>query len=478
VTPERPVDLALTTEQNWASWSHRDLYEAVHQNNDPGKSGELGWHWEQFGSWMTESATTIDKELTATESGWTGTSADAARAAIRALAQWVTDTAHDATELGAKVQEQSRIMESARAAMPEPVEFDWDAASGTLSGPGIASFTASAADVQAANEKARAAHEQAVRVMTDMEGQSRAVDATTPNFTAPFNPTTGRTAEVTLATPTAPGASASRGGTDEEQRSATPSGPSVSPEDLVSTEDSGQQVLTAAAGVPGGPVGGGIPAPVEQYSSSGQHAPGHAGTVAAAAAAAGAGAYALRGTGRRADDTDAARRPGLPDVPDIPDLPETALGSSSTGRDSGQPAVKAPVPPAAAAPPSHAGPSGAMPSAFPGGGGFGGMPRMPKGKQQDGDITLSPGRSTGTTNATDGPASFGPNASGVVGGGGPADGGMMPPPAGMGRGGGAEDTERKTAYVESEDLFDVPGDELPPSVIGGRKAPRTGGDSS
>jgi hypothetical protein len=39
----------------------------------------------------------------------------------------------------------------------------------------------------------------------------------------------------------------------------------------------------------------------------------------------------------------------------------------------------------------------------------------------------------------------------------------------MGRSGGGEDTERKTAYVQSEDLFDVPGDELPPSVIGGRK---------
>lgn len=100
-----------------------------------------------------------------------------------------------------------------------------------------------------------------------------------------------------------------------------------------------------------------------------------------------------------------------------------------------------------------------------------------RGRQGEGDITLSPGRQVGATDF-DGPAPTSPNSSGVVGAssaGTQPGGGMMPP--GVGRTSGEEDTERRTAYVQSEDIFDVPGGELPPSVIGGRKVPRAGDDT-
>jgi hypothetical protein len=118
---------------------------------------------------------------------------------------------------------------------------------------------------------------------------------------------------------------------------------------------------------------------------------------------------------------------------------------------------------------------------------MGGMPNMAKGKPQNSDVKLPGGMSAGMTDFSDGPEhadSLRPDASGVVGGssGGPKgtspmEGGGAPPPGGMARSAGGEDTERKTAYVQSEDLFDVPGEDLPPSVIGGRKSPK-GGDSS
>jgi hypothetical protein len=505
VSTERPADLVLTTDQNWAARSHRELYDAVHQNNDPGKSGEIGWHWEQFGAGLTESAQIIDKELTATEHGWTGASADAARAAIRSLAQWVTQTAHDATDVGARIQEQSRIVEAARAAMPEPAEFDWDAATGTLSGPGIASFAASAADVQAANEKARAAHEQAVAVMTEMERQSRAVDETTPHFTAPFNPTTGQVEKPEVITPAATGAESLRA-VGAPEHAAPASGESPPPAHLGGTtaeREYDQQMLTASASVPSGHFGAISPGPSEHGSHTGQHSTVHAGTpgtaaaAAAAAAGMGVGAYARRGGGRPSDESSIQATPGVPGGTDaFPVTPgaEPTLGAPPPS--TGQPPPRA-MPPRPGGPPqgfgtaggksaaARAGGFGGSGGAMPGTPGMPGMPGMAKGRPQDGDITLAPGKSAGTTDFADGPASAGSSGTTVPGAGSKSTTdaagmpmGGAPPGGGMARSPDAEDTEHKTAYVQSEDIFAPPGDDLPPPVIGGRKTPKKAGDSS
>lgn len=460
-------DLVLTTEQNWAARSHRELYDAVHQGNDPGKTGELGWHWEQFGAGLGESADAINRGITATEAGWTGVSADAARAAIGKLAQWVTETGQHATELGARVQEQSRIMAAARAAMPEPVEFDWDAATGTLSGPGIASFTASAADVRAANEKARAAHEQAISVMTEMERQSRGVDATTPVFTAPFNPTTGRVEEVAPATLSVAGGQLSRTGGDTEQGSSSfGASPARSAGGTVSTSDVNQRVLAASAGMPRGPEPMGLPEPGPPGGQGGSAA---AATAAGLGVGAGVGAFAARGGRRRSADTTRQSGPAVPG--EFPD--NTALGAAAAPSDTVRPAPAETVRPGPEERPfTPSAGGGSAAGARGSGGGFGSLRGRAAGRQRDDrddTVELRPGMTTGATDFTHGTDSVGPNASGVVGAhqGTHAENTGMPPP-GM-RSGGAEDTERKTAYVQSEDIFDVPGDDLPPSVIGGRK---------
>ena len=81
MSPEN--ELVLRDTQNWASRSHRELYDSVHHNNDPGQAGELGSEWAQFGTELTESAQLISKRVAASESGWTGEAAEGARAAIR-----------------------------------------------------------------------------------------------------------------------------------------------------------------------------------------------------------------------------------------------------------------------------------------------------------------------------------------------------------------------------------------------------------
>ncbi|NKE64047.1 PPE domain-containing protein, partial [Lentzea sp. PSKA42] len=142
----------------------------------------------------------INAVITASESKWTGTAAEAARDAMKKLGDWVDETARTAVEVGNKVADQGRVMEAARAQMPAPVQFDWNKAAAALSQPGTPAFVLASADIAVANAASRAAHEQAVSVMTNMENGSRQIDSSTPTFKPPFNPNTGEVEEPVMMT--------------------------------------------------------------------------------------------------------------------------------------------------------------------------------------------------------------------------------------------------------------------------------------
>ncbi|MBB5960294.1 hypothetical protein FHS29_006917 [Saccharothrix tamanrassetensis] len=498
------IDLVLTDTQNWASRSHRELYDAVHDNNDPGQTGEIGAEWGQFGTELTESARVISERVAATETGWTGEAADGARTAIKLLADWVTDTAATAVEVGKRVADQSQIMENARASMPEPVEFDWDQATDTFTSGGLQGFAGSAADVQAANDQARAAHEQAVAVMTTMENESRTVDGTTPRFTPPFNPVTGRAEELQPMMSAAAGAPT----LGDAQQASVPSGAGGT------TVTSGHQAQTAATpatpaytppGSGGGGHGSGSGTPVIPAA----HRP--EGTTAAAAAA----------------QVPVANKYTPPSYTPPPGSGYTPPGSGylppgylPPGGGSGkqQPPPYKPAPPGTVAPKPQSGYGpGKLPPYIPAGspgtppvpglnapgtpgsganrlpGGGGGFPGGGFGGGGGGGFGGGGGGGFGPTGSGSQPAAGG--ASGVTGPGAPGARGPMPgftpsipgagaagapmggAPMGGGHGGqGDEDKEhRSAAYIRGEDIFEVPGGNLPPSVIGGTK-PKTRGE--
>ncbi|MFE2750798.1 PPE domain-containing protein [Actinosynnema sp. NPDC059335] len=529
---DQEPDPVLTETQNWASRSHRELYEAVHHNNDPGQTGEIGAEWGQFGAELTEAARLINERVALSESGWTGDAADAARLAIKGLADWVTHTAETAVEVGKRVQDESQIMENARASMPEPVEFNWDQATGVFTAGGIQGLASSAADVQAANDHARALHEHAVTVMTTMERESQAVDQTTPRFTAPFNPVTGRTEEPVLALSRASVATlasanvdaaggAGGGGTApsaytaaqpaqqaqalrpvEQAPAYQPAQPTTQPSGYAPAAASYQPGGYSGGGYSGGGGGyaGGSPVPQPVYRPEG--------TTAAAAAAQvpvanpytpptpnygstytppPAGGYQPpTGTGYvppyQPANPNTVPRPGggtlppgvkppayipagSPGTPPLPGTPGAAGVGGTGGGGGGGGAGGARMP------------GGMPPGAFGGGGGGGFGPTGSGGAGGPGG-SLAAGGSTG---AVGGP---GPRGAMPVGGFGPGGAGAAASPmAGGAPMGGApaggqqgEDKEhRSAAYIRGEDIFEVPGENLPPSVIGGAK-PRKKGD--
>ncbi|NUU23709.1 MAG: PPE domain-containing protein, partial [Streptomycetaceae bacterium] len=188
------LDVALPETWNWAAYDHRTLYESVHVDNDPGQVGALAHEWVELGQEMADSVQLMRECLLASEEGWQGESAESARAAIRELADWSESAALTAAEVGQRVGDQAQIMAEARSAMPEPVDFDWQAAltEGFAVG-GMAGFAAAVVDLKAKSDQASSAHQQAVVVMARMEAQSRVVDTTSPWFTPPPDPVAGST---------------------------------------------------------------------------------------------------------------------------------------------------------------------------------------------------------------------------------------------------------------------------------------------
>ncbi|TWP52522.1 PPE domain-containing protein [Lentzea tibetensis] len=490
---EEEIETVLHDAQNWAARSHQDLYTAVHNNNDPGQAGEIGSEWGQFGSEMTEAAQLIADRVTATESGWTGEAADSARAAIKLLSDWVTETAETAVEVGNRVADQGRVMATARANMPEPVLFQWDAATQMLSAPGLGAFVASAADVQAANEQARGAHEQAVAVMNAMEQESRNVDRTTPVFKPPFNPVTGETEEPVVAM-------ARTSGVSLAGASAGPA-PAARPDGFTA---SGADGGTGGAGT--GPAAGSGPGAVAANPGTGTGTAWQASNAPAAAGyPSGSGAPSQWQSGSTDHTTAAAAtyQPAAPPMPTSHGYPSGTMPTSTGGMTwdptTGQPTgfgtgknTPAPGAPGAVPPgkmPGNFGPGGPGGPGLTGGAGgsgggaggagakgaFGGAGAFGSGALGGaggpGGAVTQPGGSTGTLQpgqqqamARGGAAPVGPGAAGAAG----AAGAPMGGAPGAGR--GEEDKEHRSAsYIMSGDLFEVPGENLPPAVIGGAK---------
>jgi hypothetical protein len=493
----------LTDPQNWASRSHAELYAAVHNNNDPGQAGQISSDWTKYGSELTEAARTMNAVITASESKWTGTAAEAAREAMKKLGDWVDETARTAVEVGNKVAEQGHVMENARAQMPAPVEFDWNKAAAALSQPGTPAFVLASADIAAANAASRAAHDQAVAVMTNMENNSRQIDTTTPTFKPPFNPNTGQVEEPVMAMPQSAGAP-TLGGADALMATRAQSA-------------AGTATAPAPTGAPGGAPQGGSAVNTPAAAAYTPSAPGY--TPPAPVGGAGGG-YTPQMPNYNPGSTNVAAATYTPTAPGY--TPPSNVGSTYTSGSGNNtyspqypvsgphtssprpntniprvPVVGKDVPNPNYVPQNPNSPKGTTPGLTgPGGGGGGG----------GGGSAMRPGAIPNFGGGGAGAGAFGGGAGGAGGGGAMQAGGsagvqgqgarpgmpmgMTPPGAasaagapmggapmgGPAGGKGDEDKEHRSAsYIMGGDLFEVPGENLPPAVIGGAKVKKQKG---
>lgn len=466
-------DTALPRTRNWAAYDHRTLYESVHAGNDPGQVGALAQEWAVLGQDIHDAAQSMKDCLVAGESGWQGVAAESARHAIRQLADWSEAAAYVADDLGNRVGEQGQIMAGAKAAMPEPVEFDWHATlTNGFAGGGMDGFAAALVDVKAESDRVSAAHQKAVAVMTEMEELSRAVDTATPRFTPPPDPV-ARDVDVLVRWNSVDPAETPLSTSDMKVRSLT----AVPDEDAMTGAPSYSdqpdrttpRTVVARVAPPGAPPVGVPEGEVYQQLDT---APQNARSASAFTVpdAVGPNRYSPGGTtpqgfpgARGGPGETTVRMPTVPAYepggrsrlpsgapvlpPPVPGMPGNTGGGGDVLRRGWGPSGPATPPPGGD--PRARMPTSAPPSAGPGVQG------------QAGPRSGAPGSGMPRNGV---PGQTGPSVprSGVPG---PADAG---PAAGRARRDGTEDETHKSRYATGERIFDAPDTGLPPAVIGGR----------
>jgi hypothetical protein len=504
------ADPVLTESHNWAGYSHQALYEGVHDQNDPGAAAQLAAEWATTSAGMLDASLSMIGIVKGSADGWEGEAAEATRKALGGLADWGANTAAISLRISKRLSEQAEIMAEAKAAMPEPVQFDVAAEVAKVnSQPTMAGFVQSLNDFHAGHARMTVAHDEAVAVMAWMEERSRSVDQAIPVFAAPpemvarkaYRPndsagtvpserdSLGLRRETQVPLVAQQGAPAGRlsqsapiaqgqgmpmpGGDGTPPASFTPlaasTGPASLPSGSVPPGGVDPNAFRARQGTSPSSVlsGGWQPQSIPPTGTSTVRIPSppKPGGVHGSTSISGFGP-----TGLPPGGTDLPRPhvsgPGnrLPDVPYPPPGVPRGFGPQGSGGSGGSgPNGPGPIGPGATGrgiPPVGSGPGGG-----PGGMGPGG------GDPARGGV---PARGAGMTGAVPpGAAQPGP-AQGARFGGSPAalgSGAMPPGMGGMGggRGQGAEDKERSSAYRIDDDLFEVPGADLPPSVIGGKK---------
>ncbi|RKT51525.1 hypothetical protein [Saccharothrix australiensis] len=441
-----------TAGSHYLGYPHEQLKSMVTDNMSPSSANEQGEAWTKIGNTLVDLQNNLTKATEAGKGAWQGKAASAAQGYFTNMAAWSGNAAQGAQLTGNKLYQQSQAAETAKANMPEPVDFSTaDAYKMFFSEPNPFKWAETIDKIEQKFEEKQQAHERAAEVMTSMSTSFQESGSTMPAFSPP------------------PPMEGTGGGTGD---SSNPQQPGVGGRPSVPDGPGGGTGGTGVAGVPGpgggGPGGGGSGGGNTNQSGwkppTGLPLPGPGtGGGPGTGPGDGSGNGWVPGPGGRPPGPG-GRPPGLPGGRP-PGLPGPG------GRPPGLPGGGRGLP----------GGGGGLPG---GGGGPGGRGGLPGGMGGPGGMAAAgrgggfgPGGASGVLGEAgrSGAGGFGPAGPSAAGGGlagrggaggtGMGAGGMG---AGAGKGQGDEDKEHKAAsyLVETEDVFGD-GTMVAPPVIGG-----------
>ncbi|SDD88205.1 hypothetical protein [Actinokineospora iranica] len=169
---------------NYLAIPHSDLKNNVMEDADPGEVGRVGDAWVGLGEWMIGFQRQFSGAIAASESTWEGTSGTAARQFMADVGNYVGQAGTSAQLAGRQAQLHADALSTARA-MPDPVDFDVDAANaelGTITDP--VERATKYEEHMATYERSQRAHEEAAQVASGYD-QSMAGASTMPAFATP-----------------------------------------------------------------------------------------------------------------------------------------------------------------------------------------------------------------------------------------------------------------------------------------------------
>ncbi len=170
-------------DHRWQGYSHRELYEQIHQGPGAEASADPVRRWSELTTALAEIDSDLASALFRAMDGWQGEAAETTRSGLRPLGEWAGEVQEAARVMRDRAEEQAEHVGKARADMPPPVRV-------TAEDPGLAEslFThlfSGQTDRETQEAAQDAAEQRAFDVMRTYESSTRANTTSLASFAPP-----------------------------------------------------------------------------------------------------------------------------------------------------------------------------------------------------------------------------------------------------------------------------------------------------
>ncbi|HET9142767.1 PPE domain-containing protein [Actinophytocola sp.] len=181
--------MADTDSTRWQGFTHKELYQLLHEGAGPTASAEPSRRWSEIAATLTEVGEDLAAALDRARAGWTGPAAGQAFNRLSGLAGWAQLTGGNAAEMRTAVEAQAEHLARARAEMPVPEDAPAAAPDPAAAAP--VQVIAAQHDLEPVETAATAGQQKAFEVMTAYQLSTDGTTTALATFDPPDRGLTG-----------------------------------------------------------------------------------------------------------------------------------------------------------------------------------------------------------------------------------------------------------------------------------------------
>ncbi|WP_370968970.1 hypothetical protein [Amycolatopsis sp. cg9] len=180
---------APVPDENYASQPHEVLYDMVHNNLDLEDLNDRSRVANVYGNWLADASNQFRDAATAAGGSWQGPAADQANGFFQSTAGHTEQTGTAMQLASNHYSQQSAAAHYAKTNMPEPTGFnqqaELDKAKQQYNNGDLVGMSGTMAGIQAKQQQADAAHQQAVQVLQNLDGTYHETASSQPTYAPP-----------------------------------------------------------------------------------------------------------------------------------------------------------------------------------------------------------------------------------------------------------------------------------------------------
>ncbi|UOX88062.1 hypothetical protein MUY14_41240 [Amycolatopsis sp. FBCC-B4732] len=180
---------APAPDENYANQPHEVLYNMVHENLDLEDLNDRSRVANVYGNWLADASNQFRDAATAAGGSWQGPAADQANGFFQSTAGHTEQTGNAMQLASNHYSQQSAAAHYAKTNMPEPTGFnqqaELDKAKQQYNSGDLVGMSGTMADIQAKQQQADAAHQQAVQVLQNLDGTYHETASSQPTYAPP-----------------------------------------------------------------------------------------------------------------------------------------------------------------------------------------------------------------------------------------------------------------------------------------------------